>query len=138
MPETRELDKHQQELMLQASLLEKQSQEVQESMSIIEKEIAELQALSESLSLISKEEQKDIISSIGKGVHVRAKLADKNLLVEVGAGIVVEKTPEETQKVIAQQIKKLEEAKIHLLGKMEIYYKLLHDLTKDARHNHEH
>ena len=131
-------DQEQQELMWKASFLEKQAQEVQEHLTIINQEIESLYALNDGLKSLQKSTEKKIIASIGKGVHVQAHLASKDLLVDVGANVLVKKTPAETQIVIEQQVKKLVEARMQLLEKLEIYQETLQAMLNTVEHTHGH
>ena len=109
-----------QENLLHASMLEKQSQEIQGNIQLVEREILELEQFSTDLDFISKSKEKEIISSMGKGIHLKAKLENNSLFVEVGAKIIVKKTPEETKKIIELQVKALKEARINLFSQLEI------------------
>ena len=113
---------------MQASLLERQMQETQQHLELVDRELNELQTFSENLGFLSASKEKQIISSLGKGVFIPAELKEKTLLVEIGAGILVKKTPQETQSIIEIQIKKLQEAKSHLLSRLEVFQEELHKI----------
>lgn len=120
-----------QELIMKASLLQKQAEELGNNVEYIEKQIEELKSLSENLDAFKDAEGKEVISSIGKGVYAKTSLVDKKLFVEVGSGVLIKKTPEETQKVIESQLKKFNEIKFQLKGQQEIYSHLLHDAISE-------
>ncbi len=53
---------------------------------------------------------------------MKARFEDeKKLFVEVGAGVVVRKTPEEAQEVIKKQIQRFHEVKMHLTAQLHEY-----------------
>ena len=136
-----------QELMFRAQFLQKQAEEIEQSLEVVDREINDLQNLDTSLDFLIKSNEKSTISTIGKGLHIKTQLESKELFVEVGAGVVVKKSPEEARKVIQNQIKKLAEARIHMMNKLAIYHQTLESVveeigkeqgTKNHDENHEH
>lgn len=98
-----------QEIAFEASQLHQQSQELENNLEVVSEQITELSEFSNLLdSLISK--PKDILSPIGKGVYLPCTPKDNKLFVEVGSGIVVKKTPEETKSVVSNQLERLKQA----------------------------
>jgi len=124
-----------QEVLFQASLIKKQAEELETHLELMQNQISEMQQMKDSISHISKTNEKEMLSSVGKGVHLKTELKSKELYVEVGAGIVVKKTPEETLNVITAQLKKLNEAKIQLSGQLEIYKETLMRMIKEVQNS---
>ncbi len=124
-----------QKLMWEASLLERQVQETEQEKELIERELDELNAFSDNLESLSASKEKTLLSLLGKGVLVKTEIVDKKLFVNVGAGIMVRKTPEEIQKVISGQIERFNEVRMHLLSRIEnlgtSLQNLLEDMQKD-------
>lgn len=112
-------DEQQYALLWKAAVLERQVEELQQHLVLISREIDELHAFYDHLKRFSESWQNEMFSSLGKGIHVKAKGMDRHLFVEVGAGVVVKKTPAETQVVIDGQVKRLHEAKFHVLQQLE-------------------
>jgi len=134
-------------MLFKAQFLQKQTEELEQHLEIIDNEILDLKKYDSHLDFLSKSNEKSSISSIGKGIHMKTSIESKELLVEVGAGVVVKKNPEEARKVIQGQIKKLTEARINMFGKLEIYHKtmqsVMEDLEKQEKdksqgHSHNH
>lgn len=121
------------ELLYQATVLQQESEKIQEHLDAIEKQLSELSQLSGYLSHLNTTEEKEIIASLGKGIHIKANLAEKKLFVEVGSGIVVRKTPEQTIEVIGSQLKKLREFKAHLSGQKDICSRALNEAMTEIR-----
>ncbi|MAG26681.1 hypothetical protein CMI47_14160 [Candidatus Pacearchaeota archaeon] len=119
------------ETIQQASALHQQSQEIEEKAQFVENQILELEQFILSLDEIINTKEKSMISSLGKGVHLKTQLESKDLLVEVGSGVVVKKTPEDTKKVIESQIKKLKELKIQLTSQLEETHQHLQGLIAE-------
>ena len=115
--------------IFQASKLERKHQELEQNLQLIENQIQELEQFKEDIEFLIKSEKKESLSSIGKGVFIRSRIEDKkDLFVEVGTGIVVKKTPEQTQKVVENQIKRLKETRIQIISQLEIYHYSLQEL----------
>lgn len=119
------------EIIWKASLLEKQIHEFEEKLTFLDRQILDLEKFSEQLNYMNKEDSKEILSSLGRGVYLKANAESRDLLVEVGAGIIVKKTPEQVMQVLEDQIKKFKEARIHLSGQLEIYHKNLEETLSE-------
>ena len=127
------------ELIWQASLLQKESQELENNLDFVSRELSELEQFKENIRYLDDSNNKEIIANLGKGIHVKASLQDKKLFVEVGSGVVVKKTPEETLQVIELQIKNLQEAKFQLIHQLEHYNdafaRILQEIEKQRQKN---
>jgi|SRR3989338_6311607 len=110
------------ELLMRAQTLQNESQEVENNIKIINEHVEELTKFKENLDFLDKNDEKDILASLGRGVYAKSKIVDdKNLFVEIGAGVVIKKTPAETKKVIEEQIRKFGEARLQLEAQLEFY-----------------
>ncbi len=79
---------------------------------------------------IDKFNEKEMISSLGKGVFIKTNLMEKDLYVDVGSNVIVKKTPEETIKIIESQIKKMYEAKVQLTVQLDMYNNTLQKIIE--------
>lgn len=120
-----------QELLMKASLLERNSQELETHLQFINNQITELEAFNVNLVTLQDSSEKEILSSIGKGVYAKANLVDKDLFVEIGAGVIIKKTPQEIKSIIEGQVKTLEETKLRLMAQLEAYNESLQELMRD-------
>jgi prefoldin alpha subunit len=107
------------ELVFKATEIQKKSEEMESSIQNIDSEISELQQFVATIEEIEDSEQDETLSSLGKGVFIKTKIEEKKLLVNVGSSVVLEKTPKEVKSVILDQIKKLREVKMDLLGRLD-------------------
>ena len=127
-----------QEILFKASLIQKQAEEIQQNLQIIDNEINELEEYSHNLEYLSQVKEKSIVTNLGKGLHMKATLEDPSeLYVEVGAGVVVKKNILEAKEIIEIQMKKLAEARVHLMGKLEIYGNALENIMQEAQKEQE-
>ena len=121
------------ELVFQASLLQQEAEKIQEHLDLVEKQLSELEQLSKYLTHLNASKEKTIISSLGKGIHVKTELAEKKLFVEVGSGIVIRKTPEQTLEVIESQLKSLKAFKTQLLVQKVLSIRALNEAIMEIR-----
>ncbi len=116
-----------QQLIWKASILEKQVREIEEKVVFLDNQILELEKFLEQLNYMEKNESKDMLSSIGRGLYLKTSLEDRHLFVEVGAGVIVKKTPKEVANILENQIKRFREARMHLSAQIEMYHRNLEE-----------
>jgi len=121
-----------QEIIMKASLLKNYTEEIEKQLEIVTKQLSELKDFGSGLQSFSESKEKQMLSSLGKGVYAKANLEDKKLFVEVGSGVLVKKTPEEIQKVIAEQIERLSEVRLNLMAQLESYNGELVSLIREV------
>ncbi len=119
-----------QQTFLRASMLEQHSREIEQNLEMIEAQILELKHLLDSIAQIESSKENSLYSSLGKGIYLKTKLEDKNLLVQVGAGVALKKTPEQTSQLIKEQLKKFQEAKSYLLSQREALHSELSSIIE--------
>tara|TARA_Y100000310_G_C20687731_1_gene820203 strand:+ start:2766 stop:3161 length:396 start_codon:yes stop_codon:yes gene_type:complete len=108
-----------QSVIFHASQLQQQVQQLEESLKIIEQQTAELEQFSDNISFLEKSEEKELISSLGKGMFVKTELKDKDIFVDVGSGILVKKSATQSREIIESQLKKFKEARLHIMSQLE-------------------
>jgi len=111
------------ELLMKAMQLKQQSEEIERQLNFVNEQIMELGRFSEGLKFMDEDKaEKGMLAGVGRGVYVKAsRKKDEKLFVEVGVGVLVRKTPEETRAVIDGQIRKFNEARIQLKEQLEGY-----------------
>lgn len=124
-----------QAILQRAMTLRGQSQEVEKQLEFISDQIRELQNFVENLEVLMNSRESEMLADIGRGVHVKVdRKKDEKLFVEVGAGVVLRKTPEEAKKIVEGQLKKFQEAKTQLTeqlqGHAEEFQKMLKEVEK--------
>jgi len=115
----------------QVALLERQVNETEQHMQFMLGQIQELEVFESQLSHFqsskNKKEEK-ILASLGKGIYTPANLTDGKLFVEVGAGVIVRKTPEQVAEIIKQQISRLRESQQYLENQLSFYSEAMQNL----------
>lgn len=109
------------EILYRAIEMKARSEEIEKQLAFVSEQIAELEAFRDGLGFLDREKRREILAPLGKGVFAGANLADEKLFVEVGAGVIVRKTPKEIEETIKEQLARFTEAKFHLKEQLEIY-----------------
>jgi len=113
----------QQKILFKLSVFEQHINQLQQQLEAVKQGIVELSSLSSDLNEIIGSEGKEVLTSIGKGIFARTKLLSESLIMDVGGKNFVEKSIPETQEIIKEQIKKLEEVEEELNGNLELVHK---------------
>lgn len=124
---------NQQELLFKLSMFEQQIRQLQEQIQAVKLGIIELHSLSLGLEELNGKEGKEILAPIGRGIFAKAKLLSEELIVDIGGKNFIKKNVSETQKLINEQIKKLEYVKRDLEKNLEIVSKEIEKTINEAR-----
>ena len=128
-----EMEKSQQELMMNLSMFEQQIQHLNQQLQAVEEGIVEMNSLSLALDELKDKKGEEILSPLGRGIFTRTKLISENLIVDIGGKNFVEKSIPETKKIIKNQIKKLEEVKKDLESEVEKMNQELREMFQKAQ-----
>ena len=115
-------------LIQEASKLHREVEQLENHCMLIDNEIGELEHFYKSIGEIENPEGKEILASIGKGVFSPAKMTSGEFFIEVGAGMVIKKTPLEIRKVIEEQIEKMKTSKTLFNQQLEIKFVSLQEV----------
>ena len=105
--------------LIRMSLMQQEGEKLAEQLQFINQQIAEFEVLKLSLENLKKSKGKEILADLGKGIFIKSKIEEEKLFVNVGEGVVVKKTKEETIKIIDKQINQLENLKRDLMKEIE-------------------
>lgn len=122
-----------QAILQRAMMLRERSEEIEKQLGFVGEQISELQQFSENLEILKKSGEREMLANIGRGVHMKVeRKGDEKLFVEVGAGVVVKKTPEEAKEIVEGQVKKFQEAKVHLTSQLQGYAEEFRKMLKEV------
>lgn len=107
------------EIFFKVNMIEQYMKNIQQQVEIIENEILELNSLKEGLKGLEGCSGKEIFSSLGKGIFIKAKISSEELLVKIGGKDLIKKSIPETEEIIKKQMSKLEFARRELSLEME-------------------
>ncbi|MAF51125.1 MAG: prefoldin subunit alpha [Nanoarchaeota archaeon] len=116
-------DEEKQQKMMELQIMNQQSEQLRQQLAGLEEQMANLRNLEESLSNLEKEKVgKNMYTPLSSGVFVKARLEDnKEVLVAVGAGVVVKKNVKEARSMLKDQEKKMELVLMQVKGEFEKY-----------------
>ncbi len=98
------------EKLLELQMFDQQIKQLEDQMRRIEEQILEINTLIDSISeLKTVKTGQEILVPVANGIFANAKIDDTKILkVNVGGGVVVEKTIDETINMLKDQIKSVE------------------------------
>lgn len=109
-----------QEMLQRAMVLRAQSEEIEKQLGFVGEQMREMELFLEGLKEIEGSDKEEILANLGRGVYAKAnRKKDEKLFVEVGAGVIVRKTPVEAREVVENQLKKFREAQMQLREQLE-------------------
>jgi len=109
----------QQEYLVKLQMLEQQAGQFEEQLRLIEQQVMELNSLKENVRKLELSKNEDMFSEIGKGIYVKGKLNNTQMLVDVGNKILVPKNFNEIKIIIDSQIEKFQEVRGEISKKVE-------------------
>ena len=95
--------------LIELEYLKAQADGIQQQLKMVSESLAELNSAGSALDVLSKlKAGDDLLVPVGSGTFVKAKLASSGTVISgIGAGVLAEKTMDETKKSIDEQIEKL-------------------------------
>ena len=98
-----------QQAAFEMQIIEAQLRQFEEQFNQVEAKRLELEKLETSLGDLKKTKNREVFADIGLGIYGKTKLADdKNLLVNVGAGVYSYKSVDEVRRILKKQAGELE------------------------------
>ena len=121
-----------QERIIQAARTEQIARQLEYNLQLIDAEIAELEDFKNNLNFLAESKEKEMLSSLGKRVFIKTKIEDKDkLFIEVGAGVVVRKSPKDALKIVEKQISRLKEAGLQIASQLNRYRGQLDEFLRE-------
>ena len=107
------------ELQTKFQIFEQQIMQIQQQVQAVDQAIVEIGLLEKGLSDLIGKKDLEILSPLGKGIFTKTKLLSEDLIVDVGGKNFVTKSIPDTQKLIKEQLTKLQQVKGELEGELE-------------------
>jgi len=110
-----------QQKYMEMQMIDQQLQAISQHLANFDNQLSEINDTKKALDDLSKvEEGSETLVTIASGIFAKAKITDvKNLKVNVGGNVVVEKDVESTKKLLDNQMSEVERAKGQLLSQFE-------------------
>ena len=105
------------EKLLELQTLDAKIKQIEDGLVNIENQIIEINLVIECIKEISNvKPDSEALVPLANGIFIKAKIADTQMLkVNIGSNTVVEKSNEETQQMLKDQLKSIEEYKDELM-----------------------
>ena len=98
-------EKEAREAYFELKVIEEQMSQLQRQIAQLESHIAEFEDAMKSLEELRNKEQEETLVPVSSGIYAKARLEDTNkFIVNVGAGVAVEKTLDDTKDIIEKQL----------------------------------
>lgn len=107
------------EKIMQFQMMEQEMNQLNSQSELVDQNIKEMNELKNSLEEINKKECKEIIVNIGKKIYLPVEIKKKGLVVEVGNKCYVNKSVEDTLKIVDEQLGKLVVAKAQITQRLQ-------------------
>ena len=109
----------QQELIHRLRVFEQHAQNIQEQMEAVDNGINELGLLNLGLDELKGSAGKEMLSPLGRGIFLKAKIASEDLTMDIGGKNFVKKSIPEAKEIIEEQLDKLAAVKKELDDNLE-------------------
>ena len=115
-------------MIIEAAEIERRARELEENIQIIDNQLSELDSFIYNINSVINSKNDEFLASLGKRVYMDTKIKDKKrLFIEVGAGVVLKKKPEEVVEIAKEQKENLKEVRMEILSKLNEYHEKLHE-----------
>ncbi len=121
------------EIIIKLNMLEQKAEEKRQQILEVDRQIEDLSGLKHSLEKLGESKEKEMLSSLGRGVFLKTKIDDSKVFVNVGSRVLVRKTFKEGVEIIDKQLLGLEEIKSHLMSEIEEINAGLYELLEEAQ-----
>jgi len=109
------------EAYFELKMIEEQMKQVQHQIEHLEANISEFENSLTSLNEIESKSGEESFVPLSPGVYVKAKISDtKKLVVNVGAGVAVEKSPQDTAKIIEKQLTEMRQYREQMMKGIQL------------------
>ena len=116
-----EKEKKAQELYMEFQMIEQHIKQLQGQLEVITNQLIELSTTRNSLEEFNKiNMDKEVFVPLSSGIFAKAKIKDtSDLLVNIGANVVVKKDIDSTKKLIQNQIEEIKKIQRQMIDNME-------------------
>jgi len=106
---------------IELQVISQQINQIQQQLQQVEMQIMDLTATVQGIDDLTKSKlDSEVLAPLNAGIYVKTKLKDnKTLLVNVGAGVTVEKTAEQVKEILKNQLTELNEYQQKMLQEFQ-------------------
>lgn len=127
-------EKQIQQKYIELQIIEQQMKQYQQELLTLQVQLQELVSLEESLKSIESSKNNKILTTLSPGVFVKTELKNaKEVLMNVGSGVVVPKTTKETLDITKDQILKIQAMAHKLEQDLQLFVQHAVSLQKELQ-----
>jgi prefoldin alpha subunit len=117
-----EIEVKKQEILIELKALDEELKKLNSHLENMDLQLNELEESKDVLNRFSELKKEDEIRvPISSGIYIKASILDtKNLMINVGSGVSVEKTPSQVIKILDSQIDEISGYRLQLIEQMKI------------------
>lgn len=122
-----------QEKYMEMQFIGQQIKQVQSQLQMIDAQLNELIITKEGLSEIEKSKPgSEVLSSLSPGIFIKTELKDnKDILLNVGAGVGVNKSMKEAHELVETQTREIKNVQRQLLDNLQLLNSRVNELEKE-------
>ena len=111
------------ERMQEMQEMQQHLEQLQQQRQMVEQQLEDLAMSSNGLEEFEKLKKGDVVLfPVSSGIFAKATLDDpKKLLVNIGAKVIVDKTPSEAKRILQDQLKELQELHEKIVGRLQAF-----------------
>jgi prefoldin alpha subunit len=128
------MEKDKGKIIFELGLMDSRAREFEQQIMIIDGQLQELRLIQEDLEKLSKNGKKEVLMPLSSDILVKGNITDsENVLVNVGAGVVLKKNINEAKDITEKHEKKISEVKEKLLDEINRIVDYMLKLESDLR-----
>ena len=128
------MEKDKGKIIFELGLMDSRAREFEQQIMIIDRQLQELRLIQEDLEKLSKNGKKEVLMPLSSDILVKGNITDsENVLVNVGAGVVLKKNINEAKDITEKHEKKISEVKEKLLDEINRIVDYMLKLESDLR-----
>jgi len=114
------MDEHDHDHNVEEMIFRQQVSELENQLVALENRRSELEIVKQSITDMKHQKDREIMIPVGAGVMILGKIVDeKNILVNIGANVVVPRTSDEAKKLIEEQLDEINKLQDSLKKELE-------------------
>jgi|WetSurMetagenome_2_1015567.scaffolds.fasta_scaffold211592_3 prefoldin alpha subunit len=121
-------------LLQKAMQMRQESEELEKQIEFVSQQITDMEQFRKNLDFIKKNKNEKILAPLGRGVFFEGEMKKQGkLLVEIGAGVFIKKSYDDTADIIETQIKKFKEFKLQLETRLQEYVAEFYEMLQEVQ-----
>jgi len=109
------------EAYFELRVIDEQMKQLQHQIAQLESQISEFETALSSLKELEGKDEEEAFVPVSSGIYAKARISDtKKFIVSIGAGVAVEKSPDETAKIIEKQLAEMRQYREQMIKGLQL------------------